>query len=206
VNQQLKLKMPELNQKLGVELEDGRMLTTRVEDIDATDLLVAPPSDQGVTYLMSVGEQIALEWTTERGLLRGYGRVKDRHGGGVPLIRLELDESSVIQRREYVRVECVMSIDVRVRAVQFTGMTLDLSGAGVRVSVPTLFELEDQALLVLYLPGGRPIEARSSVVRIDGDNIYAFRFVEIDPKEQETLIQFVFQAHRRQFANVRRSA
>jgi c-di-GMP-binding flagellar brake protein YcgR len=204
----VKLKMPELNQRLGIELEDGRMLVTRVEDLAAPDLIVAPPSDQGITYLLSVGEQIAIEWTTERGLLRGYGRVKARVDGGVPLIRLELDESSVIQRREFVRVETVITIDVRVGGERYSGLTLDISGAGARANVTgdIEFALGDVATVVLYLPEALTIETTASVVRVEENNVYAFQYNVIDPLQQEALIRYVFAAHRRAFANLRRSA
>lgn len=202
----MKLKLPELNQRIGVVLADGRLLSTRVEGAEGAELLIAPPSDHGVTHLLSVGEEIAFEWTTERGLLRGSGRVAGRVEGGVPLVRVLLDESSVIQRREFVRVECSLTLDLRRAGQRFTGTTLDLSGAGVRVSVPLELQLEDAATIVLYMPGGSPIEARVAVVRVDGGGVYALHFTELDPREKERLIQYVFAAHRREFATVRRSA
>lgn len=202
----MKLKLPELNQRIGVVLADGRLLSTRVEGAEGAELLIAPPSDHGVTHLLSVGEEIAFEWTTERGLLRGSGRVAGRVEGGVPLVRVLLDESSVIQRREFVRVECLMSLDVRVRGERVSASTLDLSGAGIRTQVPLDLHLGDKVTVVLYMPQGGQIEASSEVVRIDGGGVYALRFVEIDPREQERLVRYVFAAHRREFANLRRSA
>jgi c-di-GMP-binding flagellar brake protein YcgR len=200
-----RLKLPEVNDRIGIVLADGRLLSTRVEDVQEPDLLVAPPSDQGVTYLLALKEEVTLEWTTERGLFQASGIVTARVEAGVPFVRLRIDESTVIQRREYVRVECALAVDVRKNGDRFTGLTLDLSGAGVRVKVPVELEVDDRATLVVYL-GHSPFEAQGEVVRIDGDNTYAFRFLGLDPREQERLVQYVFQTHRRQHANVRRSA
>jgi c-di-GMP-binding flagellar brake protein YcgR len=206
-----KLKLPEINQRVGIVLADGRLLSSRVEGTEEADLLIAPPSDHGVTYLLSVDEEVEIEWTTERGLFRGAGRVAARaESGGVPVVRLTLDESSVIQRREFVRVECCITVDLRAHGEKYTASTLDLSGAGARLSTnDTLaleFEPEDRATLVLYLPDGPPIETLGAVVRVDGPGVFAFRFLDLDAREQERLIRYVFAAHRREFATLRRSA
>jgi hypothetical protein len=200
-----RLKLPEVNDRIGVVLNDGRMLSTRVEDVSAPDLLVAPPADQGVTYLLSVDEQVTLEWTTERGLFQACGRVTARLEAGVPFVKLRIDESSVIQRREFVRVECALAVDLRKDGERHTGLTLDLSGAGVRAKLPLELDVGDETVVVVYL-GQSPLESRAEVVRLDGENIYALRFTSLDKREQERLIQYVFATHRRQHANVRRSA
>jgi PilZ domain/Flagellar protein YcgR len=200
-----RLKLPDVNDRVGLVLSDGRMLSTRVEDVQEPDLFVAPPADQGVTYLLALKEVVTLEWTTERGLFQATGVVTARIEAGVPFVRLRIDESSVIQRREYVRVECALAVDVRRDGDRFTGLTLDLSGAGVRAKVPVELEKDDKATVVVYL-GHSPFEAQAEVVRVDGDNTYAFRFLSLDTKEQERLVQYVFATHRRQHANVRRTA
>lgn len=200
-----RLKLPEVNDRIGVVLADGRMLSTRVEDVAAPDLLVAPPADQGVTYLLSLDEQVTLEWTTERGLFQASGRVTARVEAGVPYVRLRIDESSVIQRRNFVRVECALAVDVRRDGERHTGLTLDLSGAGVRAKLPLELAVGDVTTVVVYL-GHSPVESQAEVVRVDGENIYALRFTSLDAREQERLVQFVFATHRRQHANVRRSA
>jgi hypothetical protein len=200
-----RLKLPEINDRVGLVLSDGRMLSTRVEDVQEPDLLVAPPADQGVTYLLALKEVVTLEWTTERGLFQASGIVTARIEAGVPFVRLRIDESTVIQRREYVRVECALAVDVRREGSRFTGLTLDLSGAGVRAKVPVELEKDDKATVVVYL-GHSPFEAQAEVVRVDGDDVYAFRFLSLEAKEQERLVQYVFATHRRQHANVRRTA
>lgn len=202
----MKLRLPELNERLGIVVADGRMLTTRVEDVQDAELLVPPPSDQGVTYLMSRGEEVKLEWTTERGLLQASGSVVARVEGGVPLVRIRVDETSVIQRREYVRVECCVNVDVRFRGDRIAAESLDLSGSGVRVLVNTELVEEDIATLVLHLPDGDPIETRAFVVRVDGKNVYAFQFLSLGAQEQERIIRWVFDTHRRQYATIRKSA
>jgi c-di-GMP-binding flagellar brake protein YcgR len=207
----VKLKLPELNQRVGIVLADGRMLSTRVEGAEGSDLLIAPPSDQGVTYLVTTGEEVSIEWTTERGLFKATGTMAGRvDAPGVPLVRVAVDESSVIQRREYVRVECTVNVDLRAHGEKYLAHTLDLSGAGARISTSEALALEfepgDRATLVVYLPDGEPIETMGEVVRLDGNGVYAFRFVGLDPKVQERVIRWVFEAHKREFAMVRRSA
>jgi c-di-GMP-binding flagellar brake protein YcgR len=206
----VKLKLPELNQRVGIVLADGRMLSTRVEGAEGSDLLIAPPSDQGVTHIVTAGEEVAIEWTTERGLFRAVGTMAGRADAGVPLVRVAVDESSVIQRREYVRVECTINVDLRAHGEKYVAHTLDLSGAGARISTSDALALEfepgDRATLVVYLPDGDPIETMSEVVRLDGDGVYAFRFIGLDAKVQERVIRWVFEAHKREFAMVRRSA
>ncbi|HEX7083886.1 MAG TPA: PilZ domain-containing protein [Gaiellaceae bacterium] len=202
----MKLRPPELNERISVLLGDGRELKTRVEDVDLPDLIVAPPSDNGVVQLLALDEEVTLEWTNERGLLQGAGRVVGRVEVGVPFVRIRLDRSSIVQRRDHVRVEWALTIDVRARGEKDTTITRDISGAGLRAEVKLALDLDDSAGVVLYLGDGPPIETRARVVRVEPDDVYAFQFTNIDAREQERLIRCVFAAHRRMFARVRRSA
>jgi hypothetical protein len=202
----VKLRPPDLNQRIGVVLGDGRQLTTRVEDVVLPELIVAPPSDNGVVQLLTVGEEVTLEWTSERGLLQGSGTVAGRGEAGVPSVRIHLDSSSITQRRDHVRVEWALSVDVRAKGEKAEALTRDVSGAGLRAAVKLDLALGDTANLTLYIGEGAPIEARGQVVRVEGDDVYAFQFTSIDEREQERLIRYVFAVHRRMYARVRRSA
>jgi c-di-GMP-binding flagellar brake protein YcgR len=52
----------------------------------------------------------------------------------------------------------------------------------------------------------KPIEGVAQIVRRIDETTYAFRFVQMRPLVRERLIKYVFDAHRRSFANLRRTA
>jgi c-di-GMP-binding flagellar brake protein YcgR len=200
---------PEVNQLVAVVVADGeRRLATRVEDIQGeATVVIAPPSSQGVAYPLVLGEEIAIEWPTQRGLVRGRGAVAGRHwDNDVPLVEVTLWESAVLQRREFVRAQAIVPGELlRDGAEPIPVTSVDLSGSGVQLIVTDCnLELGEIVTLALWLPDMGEIEAIAMVVRASETGDYGLRFMDIEPAARERLIRFVFAEHRLEFATLRR--
>ena len=203
------MKLPQVNQRVSVVVANGeRRLATRVEDVIAGGtVVIAPPSSDGVAYPLVVGEEIALEWPTERGLVRGRGIVASRSWeNDVPLIEVTIWESAILQRREFVRAQAIVRGElVRDGEEPIPCTSLDLSGSGVSLVVrDCALELGEMVTLAMWLPDMGEIHAVATVVRLSENGEYGLRFMDIDAPVRERLIRFVFAEHRIEFATLRR--
>jgi c-di-GMP-binding flagellar brake protein YcgR len=203
------MKLPQVNQRVSVVVENGeRRLATRVEGVsDDGTVVIAPPSSNGVAYPLVIGEEIALEWPSARGLVRGRGAVARRSWeNDVPLIDVTIWESAILQRREFVRAQAVVRGElVRDGENPVPCASLDLSGSGVSLVVADCaLEVGETVLLAMWLPDMGEIQALATVVRCTDTGEYGLRFMDIEPSVRERLIRFVFAEHRVEFATLRR--
>lgn len=181
-------------------------LVSHVEDLRNGDtVVIAPPSREGIVIRLERGEQVALEWTTARGLVRGEGYVAAVAELPAPIVHVKLESSRIAQRRDHVRVEIVLDLALRQTAsVPVSCQTVDVSGGGMRAFVPLDLRPGEPVDVTIELPDEAPVELLAEVIRGSEEKGYAFRFVKIDRDERERLIRFVFAAHTREFAVVRR--
>jgi c-di-GMP-binding flagellar brake protein YcgR len=202
------VKLPQVNQRVSVVVRNGeRRLATRVEGVFDGTVVIAPPSSDGVAYPLVMGEEIALEWPTARGLVRGRGVVAARSWEkDVPLIDVTIWESSILQRREFVRAQAVVHGElVRDGEDPIPCVSLDLSGSGVSLVVADCaLELGESVTLAMWLPDMGEIHAIATVVRLSDSGEYGLRFMDIDSPVRERLIRFVFAEHRVEFATLKR--
>jgi hypothetical protein len=200
------MKLPQLGDRVLVVLGDHR-LTSRVEAVRGGDTVVlAPPAKDGVVVRPLVGESIAIEWTTGRGMFRGDGIVLAEPAADSSVLWVRLDSSQLAQRREHIRVELSLDVELtQVAGVPIAGTTIDVSGGGMRARVPLALVAGEHLDVTLSLPDEEAVSCEAEVIRGTEGTGYAFRFAVIDNADRERLIRFVFAEHRREFAVVRRS-
>jgi c-di-GMP-binding flagellar brake protein YcgR len=203
------MQLPDINQRIGVRTQRNDVpLTSRVEDLrNGDEVLIALPSDGATSYPLAINEEVSLEWPTDRGIVRVDGTVLSREDIGVPVLVIEVDSSKTVQRRDYVRVDLELQVDLMLGVQEFEGTTVDLSGGGMRAAFDADLDLNASYDLYLMLPDEeKAIEGVAQIVRRIDKTTYAFRFVQMRPLVRERLIHYVFDAHRRSYANLRRIA
>ncbi|MGA2758654.1 MAG: PilZ domain-containing protein [Solirubrobacteraceae bacterium] len=111
------------------------------------------------------------------------------------------------QRREDFRVDAAIAVYVAFPGepmVKCAGV--DYSGSGLRAIVPELEVAEGMEMDVyMRMRNGVEVEARAVVVRGDEGGVSAFRFVELDSYQRESVIREVFAEQRRRLARARRT-
>lgn len=199
------MKLPKLNERIFVVLGDIR-LASRVEGTRGGDIvMVAPPSRNGIHVTPLTGEAVSIEWTTGRGLFRGEGIIMAK-GDENSLIWIRLDASSIAQRREHIRVDMIVDIELtQASGLPVAGATLDLSGGGMRARMPLDLVAGEQVDFSILLPDEQPVHGIAEVIRGTEGTGYAFRFISVRPADRERVIRYVFAEHRREFATVRRT-
>jgi c-di-GMP-binding flagellar brake protein YcgR len=203
------MKLPHLGEAVFL-LPGGRggRLSAIVEGSSNGDTVaVGPPTEHGVVVVLPVGEPVTIEWTTERGLYRGEGKVTSIAAHDRPALTIRLDESHIAQRREHVRVDMVIEVEVKQTAgVPVRCKTLDLSGGGMRARIPLDLIAGEPLDGTLFLPDQDPVVFEAEVIRGSEVNGFAVRWTHVEPKDRERLIRFVFAEHRREFAALRRAS
>jgi c-di-GMP-binding flagellar brake protein YcgR len=189
--------LPQFSEHVGVRPdESGQRLQSRVEDVQPTRLLLATPTDGEVEIQLESNAGVAVEWVTPRGLARVAGRTGDTTRIHVPTVSIEvLGRPEIFQRREYVRAAAAIHLEATVPGVKgdYEGMSVDLSGGGIRATLPEL-DVEEGAELDLWI--GLPdrfAEAKVRVLRRQDPDVYVLIFEEIAERDRERVIHLVFE-------------
>jgi hypothetical protein len=192
-------RLPEVGARVGVKVHEWNAhLASTLEELGAGVVAIALPSDSRADYDLPKGIALDLEWVTPRGLMRVRGHSAGPRSWGSPAIMVELaGDPQVFQRRDYVRASTVVDV-VASRNGSFAdavkGCTIDVSGGGLQATLPELrADVDDRLAVEIVLPEEEPIRAEARVIRKAADDTFSVVFEQIEPKEQERLIRFVFQ-------------
>jgi PilZ domain len=193
--------LPEINTLLALRLvgDEDTIFSSRLEGIEPGRLAIAMPSDGRMEHELGYGTDVELEWPAGRGLGRVNGAIRGRADVGVPALVVELlGEPKIQQRREHARAEIVLEMEVWPHALSdsVSGVTLDVSGGGMRAVIPTQLDPDQLVRFVLDMPDGTTVNGLARVIAQRDDDIAAFEFHEIVPGDRERLIKTVFASYR----------
>jgi c-di-GMP-binding flagellar brake protein YcgR len=192
------MKRPPVNSLLILKLDDVEGdLHSRVEDVyDDDTLVIAQPSGAGIPqFAVETGRQLRVEWRIRSGIVRqDHEVVKHVDRGIASLVVKPIGEPTVIQRRDFIRVDVMLTVNVETHLGQEArGTTTDLSGGGMRAIVPVGLSDGQTIDVTIVLPAGEgEIRARAHTIRKVGEDTYAFGFSEIKETDRERVIRFVF--------------
>jgi c-di-GMP-binding flagellar brake protein YcgR len=187
---------PPINTPLWVYIDGFRgEIRSRVEDLlDDGSVVIANPSTGGAEFSLAAGRELEIEWAIKRGVARQWMLVRAHVDVGIPGLLLEpLDEPTPTQRRDFVRVDALLPVIVELETQDpVRGTTLDISGGGMRAVIPERLEDGEPVHVTIGLPNDAPIECEACTLRLVDKETYAFEFGEIDERDRERLIRFVF--------------
>lgn len=180
-----------------IQLPGAGRLPARVDTDDGKTLvvvLVLQPEERPAPIPERRG---SLEWTTRRGLHRLSGTVhSDAHRPEVLRVVRDGDER-VVQRRDAVRVEVVVDLEVQVAGSEERAETntLDVSSGGFLMRDPLDLELETVIDVELRVEP-TPIRGRAVVVRERRRGEKGVRFEEMHPDDRHRLVRFIAERQR----------
>jgi hypothetical protein len=180
---------------------DVMMLVMLVEADELGDGEIESPALDSPSH-----DSSTLEATTKYGVARFAGEAVLEESD---LVRFRiLEEPTVEQRREFVRVETAQSVVLEVSgsATIDSAFAVDLSGGGMLLSGPETLALGDHIRFRIHLDAEQdPIRGKARVVRC-ADDQRALVFEQITKRDRERLIHFIFDRHRAERANTRGSS
>ncbi|MDR3120327.1 MAG: flagellar brake protein [Clostridiales bacterium] len=185
------------------------------EAISGEAAYLAIPILEGVVYAIRVGWKIAVYMQNGNDIYRFFGRVTERAQiDGRSLMRVErTSEIDVAQRRQFYRFQCdipfryrLVSKDKKSAREPFSkGMTVDLSGSGLRFNVNDPIEKE-RLIECEFTIENRLIFIVGKVMRCmrksEGESaasVYevGLIFSEIEERDRDLIIRFIFDEERR---------
>ena len=192
------MKPPSRAQHVVLRLPDGDTeLPAQVDDA----------SEESVTLLLSalpseVVEQLrnspaVVEYTTPLGVYRLSGEIAAA-GEDPEIVRLRRDgHDDVVQRRDFVRVDAVVPLQVSLPGGAAKTLTLNVSGGGLLVQDPVGLEPGTRIDLNLELAhGAPPVRATARVIREVAPGETALEIVGIANEDRERLVRYVTERER----------
>lgn len=108
-----------------------------------------------------------------------------------------VQNSTDIQRREYVRVQCNMKVVIEQGGYNnnIVTYTIDIGGGGIRFFYEGSFAPQESVKITLFMPEDRSIQARGTVIENNfiPANHHVLSFTEIEEKERDRLIKKCFE-------------
>jgi c-di-GMP-binding flagellar brake protein YcgR len=194
------MKGPGIGQAVHVIAPSGASLDARVKDAGkATFLLRVEEGDTGDPIGLLADKPVSLEFTNRRGVCRILGTAQSTAGGSA----LRVDATGtieLIQRRDYVRVEAFVPVTYKPDGPDgWTAVanTLDVSGGGFQIADAEGLALGDMRRFTLDLgEGEEPVHAVAAAVREADERGFGMRFVEIEERDRQRLVRWVFARER----------
>ena len=172
-------------------------LEARVEWVAHGNLTLAlfMPLD-GEPGLME-GHEAVIEFTSERGLHRIEGLVREA-GPEADVLDFERRlEPALLQRREFARADAVVPVRVWLdEGDEVEAFTLNVSGGGLLLNGAEALSIGDVVWFELEL-GDAPLGGRARVVREDADGGRGLQ-IDVPEKGRDRLVRFVFDRQRRE--------
>lgn len=196
-----------INNKVEISWDDG-YYKSNIENVDDKFIYISIPIKEGQYIPLRKFEQVEVIYYQGNDIYKFYTTVVDRKVDVIPIIVLAFPkEVFKVQRRKFVRVPIVCTVEYsklenKTQNV-VRGIMVDLSGGGMRIKLSN-DQLSIGNLIKVYIPvGDDNVEVKGEVVRVEKDdpnkmNICGINFLDLDDRNREKIIRFIFQVMRDQ--------
>jgi len=209
----------EIGKKLDLlikDIESQQMIEHRctIIGIDQDFLYIDYPinKDTQRTGFFPIGTNLSVTYMAkDKNLYQFQTKIQKRVTLTVPGLAIDKPdktETKQIQRREYVRM--LAAVDIAVHPIDksfapFTTVTNDISGGGISILIPSKIKLKDKQKIFISMV--LHIKSKINYIHLEGEIIRIYRhndefqtasikFISIDDKTRQTIIQFVFEKQR----------
>lgn len=179
----------------------GAGIAARVVECDAARTMLSFAENENDPVAVLAGGNLAIQYTNRRGICRIDGAA--HRAQGVTMLRVDhTSKVQLIQRREFVRVDAMLPVTYR--PIGITGWTaetttINVSGGGFMISGRQALRMDQIMEFTLTLDGdgaeAGPLDVVGQVVREMPGGL-GIRITQIDERERERLIRWVFARER----------
>jgi len=210
--------MLQINQRIELDVNYGEYAGTylsRVEEIGEKEIKVAIPVEKGTIVPLRLKTPVTITFLTKDAVHSGQTFIIGRTLHPIPVLILLMPEKfKRIQRRDYVRIEARLPVQVQIKendeeSMSLSACTANISGGGMMLVI----QQEDLAIplnstleVTIEIPEeNQIIQAVGQVVRSqtikstinDNDElIIGIKFTLIEEKAREQIISYVFKRQR----------
>ena len=200
-------------QVISLEKFKGVEYVSQVANVHKSYIDIFNPIYKNALVYFRFNEKLKIIVIKPEVILEFKSKVVERGYGKIPVLRLEpISELRRIQRREYFRLKILKSFEYKVIDDKnkkgeaprlYSGIILDISGGGVLFS--SKHDLDQNDLIEFELPLGKDgkIILTGKVVRkqynVQQSFLYEYgvKFEDLNTKDKELLIKFIFDEQRR---------
>lgn len=164
-----------------------------------TDRLVLNYPQELLKYgdYLSEGDEIPVKIFTPLGIKLFDAVVLDSPAeSGAFVVEYIEEQSTGIQRREYVRVPLVLKIFIETEIKKnIIANTIDISGGGLKFISPESFVPKEEVKVTIYIPEDRSVQAKGIIVQNDyiPQNQHVMSFTDIEEKDRDRIIKKCFE-------------
>lgn len=191
---------PEVGQDVYLTVGDLGSMNARVVNANENHYLLTLPSDVRHAGPEFAGREASMQFSARRGVLRIGGVIPEKGFIGDRLRFEAGGESELIQRRDFVRIDAVVSVQYRPRGELSPlrdAHALNLSGGGFLLAPPHEVRLGVRLRYWLSLgEDGEPVTALGTAVRQTESGGMGIRFDDIDEEDRQRLVRWVFARER----------
>ncbi|MBO8170672.1 MAG: flagellar brake domain-containing protein [Bacillaceae bacterium] len=210
--------LPEVGQEIYLQVDDGDQTDTsyksKVIDVKDDYLSIYLPVLQktGKSKVLRAGSRVGVSHFGKDGARYEYSvMILENVNDEIPYTRISMPKKEEIQRkqrRNFVRIPASVEVALELiepndRNIHIVTRTVDISGGGIAVQVPSTYDVrqDDQFNVWLVLPCGKNIVHANFIGRvtrlIEKENqafkIAPIEIINISQKDQQHIVQFCFQ-------------
>lgn len=201
-------------------LEDKEVYKSVIQNENEDSIAISLPVKDGIYITPMRGEKLELLYYADLHVYKFDAVVTGRTiENAVPLIILgEFQNIERVQRRQFVRVSTSFNIKFVRKAkdksgeitdnkdqASYKGILLDISGGGFRLGTTEKLSLKEIIEADIPIENDR-IKVLGEIVRVEKqqDNMYycGIRYINIDERTRDKIIQFIFTLMRKQRKNL----
>ncbi|WP_129596969.1 flagellar brake protein [Anaerophilus nitritogenes] len=189
---------------------DMKYLTSKIMDmIDEDTLIIATPTHKNVSAPIPVDGQIKISYFKQDLGIYGFQAkvIERKNAEGMSYLKVKrIGDIFKIQRRDFYRLSIVLSGKLTIRekgnGEEISFLTKDISGGGLRAIIKE--KIEKGSIVDIDLVIDKKIVfARGEIIRSipsqesKGDYDIGITFKNIDEKDREQIISFIFESERK---------
>lgn len=213
--------------RLNEEEIEKKVFRTQITEILSDDRLeISMPMEKGRLILLPIDKEFDVFFYTDRGLYQCFGRVINRFKrGNLYLVEMELMSNlRKYQRREFYRFSCSLELDARnltkdeIESLEKNelnfipglplkkGVIADISGGGLRFLASEKYDVGSLVMCKWHLAIDGQMKEYRLIGKVlycqemdsrDGEYEHRLQYVNVDKKEQEEIIRFIFEEERK---------
>jgi c-di-GMP-binding flagellar brake protein YcgR len=206
-----------INNRIEVVLKDGDY-KCNIQDVTSEHIAITIPMKDRKYYPLDKGTLVSLVYYTEDTIFKFESEVLGREVDRIPIIIMGLPQNiREVQRRNFVRVPLVNNVKwsklnkafinrriedlARLKLESIDGFSLDISGAGMRITCKETLNQDD--IIVVTLPVLKEeLLIKAKIVRVENKdenlNTYGLYFFDLDEKVRDKIIKGIFEIMREQ--------
>lgn len=189
------------------EEQQGPYVSQVDEVIDETHIKILAPIQKGIIVSLRLHERYEFVFYTPKGVIGCNGEIINRNQkNGLHFMIVQLNPPfKKVQRRSFYRMECILSFQYLLENGEQigTGVIKDISGGGIRFIGNKEVALGQRITCMIPMPTKELFTVKGQVLfkRRSSTDQYPYehrvQFIDLDPKDQEMIIRYIFLEQRK---------